>query len=68
MEIKRWLFLAIDADDEEEYLSKEAFIGTYYEACTMADILADEWEQKTGNLILRIILESQGSPKRALEF
>jgi len=58
-ETKRWMFFAEDIDGEEMYLSDVEFIGPYCEACSMANALADTWEQKTGGLVLRLVLKSR---------
>lgn len=56
----RWLFDAEDENGDRHYLAEEEFIGSYSEAVARADILADEWEQRTGGLILRLELERRG--------
>ena len=60
-----WLFNAEDENGNTHYLTEEEFIGTYAEACKEAERLANEWEQRTGGLILRLELERRGAAKTA---
>ena len=59
-QIKRWLINVEDENDEVHCLTDNEFIGTYEEASDFAEILADQWEQHTGGLVLKIELESRG--------
>mgnify|MGYP001610143957 FL=1 len=59
-QIKRWLINVEDENGEVHYLIEDNFIGTYPEASIFAAMLADQWEQKTGGLVLKIELESRG--------
>jgi hypothetical protein len=68
VENKAWLFSAEDEDGAAHYLSEEFFIGTYAEACKAAEAWANEWENKTGGLVLRLVIESHGKrPENGLE-
>src|SRR3990172_4801291 len=60
-EIKRWLFNVEDENGDTHYLAEDEFIGTYDEACKLAETLSDAWEDKTGGLVLRIELERRGA-------
>jgi len=68
MEPKRkWLFYAEDENGDGRYLQDYYFIGTYSDACLYADIQGNEWEKKTGGLILRLVIESHGIANKPLK-
>lgn len=61
--IRRWKFWAEFFDDEDDgiYLNEDdIFIGTSREAAQEADKRSNEYEEKTGRLISKVIYESQG--------
>lgn len=57
---RNWLFCAEDENGDRHYLQDFYFTGTYSDACLYADIQGNEWEQKTGGLILRLVIQSHG--------
>ena len=54
------MFYAEDENGDGNYLQEYFFIGTYEEATNYANTKADEWEEKTGGLIARLVIESHG--------
>ena len=59
--IKRWLFHAEDENGDHHELNEDEFIGTYDDAVKVAEAAANAWEAKTGGLVLRLELASQGA-------
>lgn len=57
---KNWLFYAEDENGDGRYLEGSYFRGTYEEACHYAQTKADEWEEKTGGFIVKLVIESHG--------
>ena len=61
MEIQRkWLFYAEDENGDSRYLQDFYFVGSYNDACRYAETMADEWEEETNGLILKLTIESHG--------
>ena len=60
---KCWLFHIEDENGDHHDLNEDEFIGTYSEAVVAGEAAADEWETKTGGLVLRLELASQGRIK-----
>jgi hypothetical protein len=54
------MFYAEDENGNGRYLQDYYFIGTYSNACAYADTLGDAWEEKTGGLIVKLVIESHG--------
>uniref|UniRef100_A0A6M3IDU1 Uncharacterized protein n=1 Tax=viral metagenome TaxID=1070528 RepID=A0A6M3IDU1_9ZZZZ len=65
--IKNWLFYAEDENGDGHYIHDWFFVGTYQDACNYADIHADEFEKKTGGLILKLVIESHGTANKPVE-
>jgi hypothetical protein len=59
---RRYRFTATDENGDDHDITPEGplFIGTFNQARQRAQVLADEYETKTGHLILRVTCESFG--------
>lgn len=66
---RKWLFIGFDLDDNETYLGaggsddenqSAIFIGTCEEANKEAENRGNAWQDRTGKLLSKIVLESQG--------
>ena len=55
-----WMIRIEDETGDSRYLNENPIIGTYDETVSIAENMADVWENKTGGLVLRLTLESQG--------
>lgn len=61
MTIRQWKLYAEDGDDNSFYLEEDLlFVGSVEEADNEAKRRSNEWEEKTGGIILRVEYESQG--------
>ena len=63
MTIRKWMVQIEDENGDQEYLTEEPIIGTWHEIVPIAEKLADEWEVKTGGLVLILKIESRGKVK-----
>ena len=68
MTIRQWKFYAEDEKGDNFYLDEDVlFVGTIGEADNEARRRSNEWEEKTGGLILRVEYESQGIVAKRLQ-
>jgi len=57
---RKWLFYAEDENGDSKCLQESYFVGTFGDACTLAEQMSDEWERETGGLIVKLTIESHG--------
>jgi hypothetical protein len=62
---RKWLFYAVDENGDGRYLQESYFEGIFSDAAACAESLGDAWEETTGGLITRLVIESHGKIKTA---
>ncbi|KKL78709.1 hypothetical protein LCGC14_2022190 [marine sediment metagenome] len=58
--VRKWLFLAEDEQGETHYIHDWYYTGTYRQAAEYAETQCDEFEEKVGGLIVKLVIESHG--------
>jgi len=59
-ESRKWIISIEDENGDHEYLNAAYIEGTYGNVTSIAENLAEEWEARTGGLVLKLTLESHG--------
>ena len=57
---RKWLFLAEDENGDTHRIYDWYYIGTYREAAEYAETQCDEFEEKVGGMIVKLVIESHG--------
>ncbi len=57
---RRWLFQATDESGHTHLIHDWYYVGTYRQAAEYAETQCDEFEEKVGGLIVKLVIESHG--------